>query len=492
MSLHKVAAGCALAAIVAVPAVAQTRVDLRTQSQNVDFSSASSTKPSQVGSVLPSTCAVGQTFLDTSASPGQNLYVCTAANVWTVQGANGIGNYATTFSGLTTLTVPGTTHQLGTADLLVAVYNTANPAEVVEPDSVEVNPTTYNVTVNFATAQSGTLVLSAAGGGGTAPSPVTSVFGRLGAITAQTGDYAFSQIAGTVGSSQLPSAGGDLSGSLTTATVAGLQNRPISNAVPAAGQALVWNATSGQWSPQAVASSGGAGMASQLGDFQVTSTGGTTLAIGPNCSSSTPCNLRVGSVVYSFTHGVTVTLSGGTGLAYIYVDFSGNLTVGHNLTLTCSSGCVALSGVTAFPVNAVPLFTWTANNGVWNSSGTDMRAFISSTALAAGTGIITIQSGSQTQVAVDSATVPTFLITSTTLAFGNIANLSCSELTFSLLGAAPGDPVEPGWPSGIAQGLIGNMRVSASNVVTVRLCNLSGAAITPASATYQAAVVKSF
>jgi hypothetical protein len=62
------------------------------------------------------------------------------------------------------VTVPGTTHQLSTAKLIVEVYDNESPALVVEPDSIMINPTTYDVLVKFATPQSGTLVLSAAGG----------------------------------------------------------------------------------------------------------------------------------------------------------------------------------------------------------------------------------------------------------------------------------------------------------------------------------------
>jgi hypothetical protein len=497
MSLHKTRAVCALAwFLVEAPAAfhlaAQTRVDLRTQSKSVDFSGASSTKPSQAGTTLPTTCAIGQTFLNTGAQPGQNLYICTATNTWTVQGANGLANYATLFTSATTVTVPGNTHQLGTAKLFVEVYDTETPAVLVEPNEIQINPTTYDVTVSFASPQSGTLVLSAAGGGGGSISPVVSVFGRIGAVAAQAGDYSFAQIAGSVASNQLPAAGGDLAGTLTSATVAALRNRTVSGAAPSAGQALVWSAIDNQWEPQNVVLTGGGGMASQLGDFLVTSTSGNTLTIGSNCSSSAPCNVRVGSTVYSVTQGATITLNSGTGQAYIYIDFSGNLTVGHNLTLTCSAGCVALSGITSFPVNAIPLFTWSAANGVWSSSGADRRAFLSANSLAAGPGIITIQSGSLTQIAVDSAVVPTFLTASTTLSFGVIPPAGCAELPFSLLGAAPGNALEPGWPSGLEEGLIGIMRVSASGVITVRLCNFSGASLTPAPASYTATIVRSF
>jgi hypothetical protein len=162
MSFFKPSTALAVATIAMCQA--QTRVDLRTQSKSIDFSSASSTKPSQTGSSLPATCSGGQTFLNTTAQPGQNWYVCTAANVWTVQGGIGTGTYSTNFASVTSVTVPGTTHQLGTAKLIVGLYDNGSPASVVEPDSVMINPTTYDVLVKFATPQSGTIVLSAAGG----------------------------------------------------------------------------------------------------------------------------------------------------------------------------------------------------------------------------------------------------------------------------------------------------------------------------------------
>src|SRR5579862_7565756 len=77
-----------------------------------------------------------------------------------------------------------------------------------------------------------------------------------------------------------------------------------------------------------------ASMASQLGDFAVTRTGATTLAIGSACTTSTPCTVRFGSLVYSFGAGATVTISAGSGLAYVYVSSAGALTVGHNVTAT--------------------------------------------------------------------------------------------------------------------------------------------------------------
>jgi hypothetical protein len=52
--------------------------------------------------------------------------------------------------------------------------------------------------------------------------------------------------------------------------------------------------------------------------------------------------------------------------------------------------------------------------------------------------------------------------------------------------------VAPGWPAGMENGLIGMMRVSASNTVAVRVCNLAGTTVDPAAATFRATVVRSF
>ena len=78
---------------------------------------------------------------------------------------------------------------------------------------------------------------------------VSSVFGRSGSIVAQPGDYTFLQIGGTISSGQLPVAGGDLSGGLVSATVTGIQSRPVGTAAPAAGNVLTWSGS--QWAPGA-------------------------------------------------------------------------------------------------------------------------------------------------------------------------------------------------------------------------------------------------
>src|SRR5450432_2085839 len=551
-ALRQGSAAAALLVALAMAATAQTRVDLRTQAKNVDFSAAASTKPSKTGTTLPAACAVGETFLKTDAPAGNNLYVCTPANTWNGQGTPGAtGNADKVLSNdgattgwrtmggdvggkpdaLTVAKIQGravsatapAAGQLLTWNNSIGVWEPANLAFGGDASggigSLTVTALRNRTVSTAAPANGQALVWNSAvsqwqpqtlaGGGG-----VPSVYGRTGSVTAQTGDYTFGQISGTVTDSQVATGintnkigggsvsnaafgylanvtsdlqtqltgraltnqpvGGDVSGTLGGVTVAALRGRSVAGTAPANGQALVWNSSSSQWQPQNVAagdtgggvggaysssftsqttviipgsmhqlgtanllvgcydtsvpavrvqpntvsvhpalfdvtitfavsqsgrcvvssggsgsggsSGGGASMGAQLGDFNVTETSPTVLTIGPNCSTATPCNVRWGGRVYTFTSSNAVTLTEGAGTAYFYVDSNGTLTAGHNLTLTCTSPCSAAAGVTAFPVNAIPLFTWTATSGTWDTAGaSDKRAFLSGKTLNAGT-----------------------------------------------------------------------------------------------------------
>ena len=261
-----------LAALLAVAVWAQTQIDLRTQAKSVDFSAASATLPSQTGAVLPTACQLGATFILTSAPAGQNWYICTSQNLWTLQSGavpSQIGNGGSVLSTNGTSLqwnafggdISGTPTALSVNKLLGRKLNTAAPnaGQFLGWDGTQW------------TAQSLSLT-----------SPVTSVFGRTGPVSSQTGDYSFAQIAGTVLGSQLPSAAGDLSGAITSATVTGLQNRAVSAAQPATGQVLAWNGT--QWAPQS-----GSGGGSNL------MTAGTVSANAPiACTDSTGALTTVG------------------------------------------------------------------------------------------------------------------------------------------------------------------------------------------------------
>jgi hypothetical protein len=535
----KTLTGLFLLALASCLARGQTVIDLKTQTKSVDFTGAAYTKPFKSGSALPATCGTGEAFLNTGAPAGKNFYTCTSPNTWTIQsgssvpspagnanavlsndgtnlnwqtiggdvsgpiqamrvnalqglaiapttpadgqvlswdnsnqvwapatvsgssgpGGSAIGksNYSQTFFNATTVTILGTSHNLVTSNLIVACYdNTVTPLRRVEPDSVTLDPATYNVVVYFNQPQSGVCVVNGSGGG----TPISLV--------------------------------GDVSGTTDTATVVALQGFAVSSTPPTDSEILTWSSVNQQWQPQAPGAGGVSG-SSTLNAVSVTYQSGVSLVIGSTCTVALPCNVRFGSTVYSFTQNATVTVAGGSGSIYIYVASNGIITASSGgVSLTCTSGCATLTQ-DGFPTNTIPVAIWTANNGVLDQQGGhDERAFLSSKALGSGLGIVVLDSGTQSTVSVDAALIPTYLIGTANLSFPSIPNGSCSsELTIGLTGANSGDPVAPGWPPSMPQGVLGMMRVSSAGVVGVRICNFSGSAVTPQADNFQATVVRS-
>lgn len=339
--------------------IGQTRVSLKTQGKEVDFSQATSVRPFQTGTTLPASCAEGEMFFKTDAPAGTNLYGCVAGS-WVQQ----------------------------------------------------------------------------AGGGSSGP--VLSVFGRTGHVTAQSGDYSFSQILGLVSNAQI-SAGvdaakigagtvdntefgyldgvtspiqtqlnskaaathshtlaGDVTGDVGSTSVERIRGRPVSSAAPSGGQVLAWNATLGQWEPASV-SGGGSGSGTANTPLEVTRSTATQLAIGSNCSLAAPCVVRFGAVSYTYTSAATATVTSGSGTAYLYVTSDGSRIVGipsSGMSVSCT-GCSVVSGVTAFPVDSLPLYTWSASTAQWSASGTDYRAILSAgRRFVGGPGISVAESGS--------------------------------------------------------------------------------------------------
>jgi hypothetical protein len=171
-----------------------------------------------------------------------------------------------------------------------------------------------------------------------------------------------------------------------------------------AGSNLYACTAANNWTTEA--GGGGAADTVQLGDFAVSQSGSVTLVIGSQCSLATHCNIRFGNVTYTFQSGATATISGGSGTAYIYISSNGTLTVGHVMTVLCSSGCMSQSGVTAFPPDSIPLATWTATSGVWDTNGgADRRGFLSTKAVVPGLGMMSTEVSGETILSVDASQV---------------------------------------------------------------------------------------
>lgn len=142
--------------------------------------------------------AVLQTFGGGATAGGECAQYDAAGNLISSGGpCGGRENYSQTFSGSTSVVL---THNLGSLNVLVECFDQLDAR--VEPGGITV-PSVSTAIVTFAVPQTGRCVASGTasgsnGGGGA----VESVFGRSGAVTAQTGDYSFTQIAGTLGMSK--------------------------------------------------------------------------------------------------------------------------------------------------------------------------------------------------------------------------------------------------------------------------------------------------
>lgn len=166
----------------------------------------------------------------------------------------------------------------------------------------------------------------------------------------------------------------------------------------AAGSNLYACTSPNQWTVE----SGGIG----INEFKAAIVSGSVLSIGGSCSVATPCNARFGNTVYTITTSATATISGGTGIAFIYITGDGVLTVGHNLTVACSADCLALGGVGGFPPDSIPVATWMASSGAWvNGGGVDVRAFQSTKAVVPQLGLTAVSVAGQTSLSVDTAVV---------------------------------------------------------------------------------------
>lgn len=168
-----------------------------------------------------------------------------------------------------------------------------------------------------------------------------------------------------------------------------------------AGQNIYLCTSTNTWT-QVVGTGGSGGSVatsiSALTDFNVIISG-ATLTVGSNCSTSTPCIFRYNSYARQVTApAIAVINNSATGVAYIYLNSSGQLVVSSTSIGYSCSNCITNTGG-VFPYGTIPLFTWSSSLGnTWDTNGgVDFRALYYANGFAGSNGIVcTDSTGLQT------------------------------------------------------------------------------------------------
>lgn len=192
--------------------------------------------------------------------------------------------------------------------------------------------------------------------------------------------------------------------------------------------------------------------------------------------SNTGLVVNVGTAEIDSMHGVTLS-------AVAYIDNQGTATdkqtvrVPRELLSGSGQGGLFMGDALRTPPST------TSRSGVRVPHGTAPTSPADGDVWSTTTGVFARVNGTTQQLA-------NRLTNTAALDFPSIAAAGQQELTITVTGAAVGDAVLLGPPSTLTAGLIATARVSAADTVTIRLSNITGSAIDPASATWRATVLR--
>lgn len=90
----------------------------------------------------------------------QGDFASVAARLQQFLPGGGSSPLASGFADALSVTIAGTAHGLGTASPLLEVYDNASPRANLDPNTIAIDTTTYDITLTFVTPQSGVVVLA--------------------------------------------------------------------------------------------------------------------------------------------------------------------------------------------------------------------------------------------------------------------------------------------------------------------------------------------
>jgi len=311
----------------------------------------------KVGPTSTANSFVGLALRVTTSGTSKNYYGCRLRNLGTNLLAQVYKYNNNTFSSLSSIT----TAAVSSGDVLHCEVIGA-PAAILFKD-VTTNTTFVSYTDNspFTSGAPGLIVQpitsianevvqgpwTAGSTGGTPPPPptVTSVFGRGGDVTAQTGDYSFSQLSGTASDGQLANAysgiGSCTAGQFVNALT---RNTAPTCATPAGGSGGVTNFSSGNLAPLFTTSVANSTTTPAL-SFSLSTVANNTFFGNHSGSTATPSFIQ--PALTDFSGRLTIAQFPTTGA--FTVDGSGN-----NVSASLTTG--AISG-TSVNVSGSPQIT---------------------------------------------------------------------------------------------------------------------------------------
>jgi hypothetical protein len=219
--------------------------------------------------IFPSRVAVHPTTFDVTVEFGG---IATTGRIF-INGVGGTGpsagtpNYTQAFSAVASVTVSAASHGFASAALQVIAYDNSSPREQITPSRVAIDPTTFEITVEFGgVSTTGTLVVNGTGGSG-AGGNATALQGKtisatLPTVTGQVLVYdsgSNQYVPALVLPAQASNAGKFLKTDATNpswADIDQLAGRAVHTAAPADGDVLVWSTD--RWQPAAQSGGGSA------------------------------------------------------------------------------------------------------------------------------------------------------------------------------------------------------------------------------------------
>lgn len=348
-----------------------------------------------------------------------------------------------------------------------------------------------------------------------AGAPVTSVFGRTGAVTGTSGDYSFAMLSGTASVAQLPVLGGDLSGTVSNATVAKVQGRAVLSTAPSDGQALLWVAGTSAWAPGSPTVASDHSALSNLnydsaGHTNFVSVSGTQTVYNKTLSIPTIADFTNAAHAHTTASGgglLTMSAISGTLTAAMGGTGQSSFTKGDILV---AASAAALSKLNVGTDGSVLMADSSTTTGVkWAANPSTNHNMLSATHSDTTAGSVArgalLVGGASTwsklvvgatsgQVLKTDGTDPSWghagLWATGTLDFGTAGPQQSLDLTISVTGAQVGDPVALGLPAVTETASCYTAWVSTTGTVTVRLNNYGTSSIGPPSGDFKVVVFK--